>query len=79
MKDDEESVFPTLIEMEAQHVRAALRYFDYDREKTARALGISKVTLIRKIHEYEIGRKDELLNDDMAFELNRPLYAWERD
>ncbi len=46
--------FPSLEDMERRHILAALEFFEGHRGRTSEALGISKVTLWRKIKAYEI-------------------------
>ena len=47
-------VFPTLKDMERDHIVRALELFKGNRTRTSKALGISKATLWRKINLYEI-------------------------
>jgi len=44
----------TLAEMERQHIRMVLLQMDNNHSHTARALGISRSTLIRKLKDYQI-------------------------
>jgi DNA-binding NtrC family response regulator len=46
----------TLLEIERVQIERTLRAFDSNRTHTARALGISRATLIKKIKEYGLGR-----------------------
>lgn len=46
--------FPSLAEMEAQHISAALHHCQGNKSATARILGISRPTLLRKLSEYGI-------------------------
>jgi len=48
------SVLP-LKEIEKEHIRSALRAFDHNHSQSARALGISRSTLMRKIKAYHLG------------------------
>jgi DNA-binding NtrC family response regulator len=41
-----------LAELERHHIERALRHFRGNRTRTARALGISRATLINKIRSY---------------------------
>ena len=46
--------FPTLAELEKQHIEAALSRVDGNIKAAANLLGIGRSTLYRKIGEYEI-------------------------
>ena len=51
----EQARFPTLEEMERQHIEAALHLFRGSRSRACSALGISKATLWRKIKQFDLG------------------------
>ena len=53
-RDPEAEAFPSLKEIEREHIIRALRQFGGSRARTCRALGIGKATLWRKIKLYEI-------------------------
>ncbi len=44
--------FPTLAEMEARHVLAALEHCDWNKTAAARLLGVSRPTIIKKVQDY---------------------------
>jgi len=46
--------------VERAHIAQILRQHDGNRTHTARALGISRATLIKKIRDYGLGRADDL-------------------
>jgi DNA-binding NtrC family response regulator len=47
----------TLAEVERAHIDRTLRAHRANRTRTARELGISRATLIKKIREYELGER----------------------
>jgi len=47
----------TLAEVERAHIDRTLRAHGANRTRTARELGISRATLIKKIREYELGER----------------------
>jgi transcriptional regulator with PAS, ATPase and Fis domain len=47
----------TLAEVERVHIDRTLRAHGANRTRAARALGISRATLIKKIREYELGER----------------------
>jgi transcriptional regulator with PAS, ATPase and Fis domain len=47
----------TLAEVERAHIDRTLRAHAANRTRTARELGISRATLIKKIREYELGER----------------------
>jgi transcriptional regulator with PAS, ATPase and Fis domain len=49
--------FPTLTDLEKQHIEAALHQFNYNYGIAAEKLGISRATLWRKIKEYNIAKQ----------------------
>jgi two-component system nitrogen regulation response regulator GlnG/two-component system response regulator HydG len=51
------SEFPALVEMEKQHIEAALHRFKFNYGIAAEKLGISRATLWRKIKEYNIAKQ----------------------
>ncbi|HYE07625.1 MAG TPA: sigma 54-interacting transcriptional regulator [Planctomycetota bacterium] len=48
--------FPTLAEIEAEHVRAALTRTGWNKSEAARLLGISRPTILKKIADYGLTR-----------------------
>ena len=54
------SVPQSLDDVERVHIAQVLREHDGNRTHTARALGISRATLIKKIRDYGLGRADDL-------------------
>lgn len=50
----------SLDEVERAHIAVTLREHDGNRTHTARALGISRATLIKKIRDYGLGGTDDL-------------------
>jgi DNA-binding NtrC family response regulator len=51
---EDDGDFPTLEELEKIHIKKALDKFQWNRENTARALGISQKTLYSKIIKYKL-------------------------
>ena len=49
----------TLLDVERQHVEKALRYFNFQINKTSQFLGIDRKTLRAKIRNYNIDKLDE--------------------
>jgi DNA-binding NtrC family response regulator len=52
----------TLSEVERAHIDRTLRAHGANRTRTARELGISRATLIKKIREYELGERPSAAN-----------------
>jgi two-component system NtrC family response regulator len=52
------AALPTLRELEREHIARALRHCRWDYDSVARALGIGRTTLWRKIKEYDIEKTD---------------------
>lgn len=50
----------SLDDVERAHIAVTLREHDGNRTHTARALGISRATLIKKIRDYGLGGRDDL-------------------
>ena len=48
----------TLSEMEKKHIQHALAVFDHNHTQTAKALGIARSTLLRKLEQYSIKMSD---------------------
>jgi transcriptional regulator of acetoin/glycerol metabolism len=47
-----DGAFPTLAQVEAEHVRQALARCEWNKSAAARLLGISRPTILRKIADY---------------------------
>jgi len=50
-----QGTFPTLQELEREHIERAIELFDGNRTRASKALGISKATLWRKLKSYQGG------------------------
>ena len=55
-KSREGSEILTLADVEKDHIHRALSKLDYNYSETAKALGISRSTLWRKLKEYKLAK-----------------------
>ena len=49
-----------LEDLEREAIIRTLQYYNNNRRKAAKSLGMSERTLYRKINDYELGRKNKL-------------------
>ena len=49
-----------LEDLEREAIIRTLQYYNKNRRKAAKSLGMSERTLYRKINDYELGRKNKL-------------------
>ncbi|GIS72028.1 MAG: hypothetical protein CM1200mP10_16050 [Candidatus Neomarinimicrobiota bacterium] len=49
-----------LEDLEREAIVRTLQYYNNNRRKAAKSLGMSERTLYRKINDYELGRKNKL-------------------